>query len=196
MSSSAIPHDQELRTQIPDMQESLLAVSADSDNSGLSDTEAIEVPVSEDINYQESLSTTLPHSTSVSSSSTSFERYGLILPSSRPRPSHFSCNPAWHWNKADSPVNSDGEEIQDSNFEDSEEGAIAESSVKKDKSKRRKKSFGKIKHEKEYKRQKREGMLKKTLQVEVDEGANLYALCWKSRGYQPPSNFQLHPLDV
>jgi len=72
MSSSAIPHDQELRTQIRDMQELLLAVSAESDDSGLSDSEAIEVSVFEDIDYQESLSTTLPPSTTISSSTTSF----------------------------------------------------------------------------------------------------------------------------
>jgi len=196
MSSSAIPHDQELSTQIPDMQELLLAVSAESDDSGLSDSEAIEVPVSEDIDYQESLSTTLPPSTTVSSSTTSFQCYGLILPLPPPRPSHFSCNPAWHWDKAYSPVNSDGEEIQDSNSDDSEEGAIAKSSGKKDKSKRRKKSSGKIKQQEEYKRKKREEMLKKTPRVEVYEGANIHALRQKSRGHQPPSNFQLHLLDV
>ena len=196
MASSAISHDQELSTQIPDMQELLLGVSADSDDSGLSDTEAIEVPVSADIDYQESLSTTLPHPTSHSSGSTSSQHYSLILPSPSSRPSHFSFNPAWYLDKAYSSVNSDGEEIQDSNSDDSEEGAIAESSVKKNKDRRKKKSAEKIKHQEEYKRQKREEMLKKTLQVEAYESANLYALCRKSRGHQVPTTFQLHPLDV
>lgn len=111
--------------------ELLEPVSANSEDSGLSHTEAIPIPLTDDLDYQESSSATIPHSNPTTSTSKSPQASGLILPRPPARPAHWFCDPAWHWDSIKSPDISDveeGEEADISDQDDSEEGAIPESS--------------------------------------------------------------------
>ena len=55
------PNSENLNRDIPGL---LQLVSTDSEESGASDTEVIEVPISADFDYQKSLSTIIPQSSS------------------------------------------------------------------------------------------------------------------------------------
>jgi len=171
------------------------AVSTDSDDSAISDDEEPEIPVSEDLDYQNSVP--LPIQPAISRSPTTFELYGLTLPQLPTRSSHWSCDTAWHYDTARSPINGDGEESNNSDSDDSEESTIRESSsFRKAKGKREKKAPGNSKNQEAFKKEKTATMLNKTQKVEVEEGANLHALRRRSPGPQPAPVFQMHPLEV
>ena len=195
MASSTISHHFRPGTQHPDIQALLPPVSTESDDSGQSDTEEPELPISQDLDYQYSLPPA--RQPSIPQPQTSFELYGLTLPKPPARPSHFKCEPAWHYDTARSPINSDGEVSNNSDSDDSEEGTILESSSsKKGNTKRKKLAPGYLKNQEAYKRRKTAEKLEKTQKVEVEEGANFHALRRRSRGRQPPPIFQRPPLQI
>ena len=86
--------DLKLNSQNSDIPELMEPVSNDSEDSGISDTEVVEIPLTEDHDYQEFLPTTLNPSPSTSTSSKHYQHYKSILPPPPLRPAHFSCNPA------------------------------------------------------------------------------------------------------
>ena len=159
MTSPAIPDYLKLNPANSDIPELQQPVSADSEDSGASDTEVIEVPISEDLDYQESLSTILAPSSSATPTTHTKKSYRPSLPQPPERPAYWVCEPAWHWDKKESPVNSDGEEINFSDMEDSEDGAIPEPVLQKGKGKKKRKSAAKKKQEEDFKKQKVEETL-------------------------------------
>ena len=189
----------EIEQEITNYHQALLATSAESDDSGLSDNEASKITQAEDLDYQDYLSSTHNSSSCTKTKASLLQQKEITLPSPPIRPPYFHCNPAWHWEDYDSPVNSDGEEKE--YVEDSEEGAIPESSkrkvtesVKKGKSPANKKY--KADQKAKHKKAKTEEALKKTLKVPVEEGVNLHALRRRSRGRQPPSFLERTPLQL
>lgn len=199
MTSSTISHNLKLNTPNYDLPELMKPVSANSDDSGISDDEIVEISLSHDLDYQEAISTANNSSPSTQAAmSTTFRKPAakFILPLPPPRPAHFSCDPAWHYDIAKSPVTSDGEEVVSSDTDDSEDGVIPELSLKKGKGKKRRKSPAKKKQEANYKKTKAEDSLDKIQRVEVAEFANFHALRRRSRGRQPPSHFQRLPEQV
>jgi len=197
MTSPIISDNLKLNTPNYDIPELMQPVSADSDDSGLSDTEVIEISLPNDLDYQETLPTTTTiFSHSITSTTYHKRSTNIMLPPPPPRPAHFSCEPAWHYDTAKSPVNSDGEEVESSDTEDSEDGAIPEFSLKKGKGKKRRKSPAKKKQEESYKKTKAADKLEGIQRVEVAEFANFHALRRRSRGRQPPSHFQHLPEEV
>ena len=200
MTSSTVTISDNLHLNTPnyDLPELMEPVSIDSDDSGISDTEIIEVSISDDPDYQETIATTTLNSFHSASTSTTYHKQlsKFILPSPPTRPAHFACDPAWHYDTSKSPVNSDGEEVESSDTEDSEDGAIPELKLKKAKEKKRRKSPAKRDQEANYKKTKAAEALKRTQRVEVGEFANFHALRRRSRGRQPPSHFQRLPAQV
>ena len=191
-----------LENNIIQYQKSLPPVSADSDESGISDTEVPDIPLNQDSDYQEFLSSTINSPSPPTSTILFPSQKGIILPPPPARPSHFRCNPAWHWDDFHSPINSDCEERALADSEDSEEGAIPESSILK--KRRTKKKKGKSPASKKYREEKRaehrkaktKESLKNTVVVEAEEGVNLHALRRRSRGHQPPSFLERSPLQI
>jgi len=188
--------DINLNSQNSDIPELMEPVSIDSEDSGISDTEVVEIPLTEDHDYQKFLPTTLNPPPSTSTSSQHYQRYKSILPPPPPRPAHFSCNPAWHFDTARSPINSDGEEVDISDEDDSEDGVIIESSSRKGKTKKKRKSPAKKKLQENYRKKKKAEVLDQIPKLEVHEGANFHALRRRSRGRQPPPHFQRLPQEV
>jgi len=178
-------------------QELLQIVSFESEESGISDNELCDVPPEDDHDYQKAINTIMNSST-YSASDTSTNQHRIHLPTPPTRPSHFRCDPAWHWDNASSPINSDCEEKDI--LEDSEEGAIAHQ--KKPKKAKKKKRKSRASHEKweethqEYKKTKTTELVKEASQFEAAEGANFHALRRRSRGRQPPSFLQLSVQNV
>ena len=102
MTSPAIPDYLKLNPANSDIPELQQPVSADSEDSGASDTEVIEVPISEDLDYQECLSTIItPSSSTTTTTTTAHKQKSFCPPLSQPptRPAHWVCEPAWHWDK-------------------------------------------------------------------------------------------------
>jgi len=195
LASSTMSNSERLGIQNSDIQKLMPPVSTDSNDSGISDTQEPEIPVSEGLDYQNSLP--LPIQPAISRSPTTFALYCLTLPQPPTRPSHWSCDPAWHYDTARSPINIDGEESNNSDSDNSEEGTILESSSsRKAKGKRKKKAPRNRKNQEAFKKEKTAKMLNKTQKVEVEEGANFHALRRRSQGHQPPPVFQIHPLEV
>jgi len=189
-----------LENDIIKYQESILPVSADSEDSGISDTEVSDIALNQDSDYQEFLSTTINPPFLPTSNIPSRLQNGITLPVPPTRPAHLRCDPAWHWDDFHSPINSDCEKRADS--EDSKEGAIPESSSSK--KRRTKKKKEKSPASKKYKAEKRakhrkaktEQSLKDTLVVDGEEGVNLHALRRRTRGRQPPCFLECSPLQI
>lgn len=81
-------------------------------------------------------------------------------------------------------------------MDDSEDGAIPESVIKKGKGKQKRKSAAKKKQEEDFKKQQVEETLDRTQHVEIPEYINIHALCRRSCGRPPPSSFQRLPQQV
>ena len=195
MAFSTNSHHMSWGIQHPDIQALLPPVATESDDSGFSDYEEPEQPISQDLDYQSSL---LPATQpSIPQPSTSFELDGLTLPGPPALPPHYKCNPAWHYDTARSPINSDAEVSNNSDSDDSEENTIVESSSsKKEGRKRKKMAPGYQRNQEAYKKRKTAEKLEKTQKVEVEEGANFHALRRRSRGHQPPPIFQRPPQEI
>lgn len=82
---------------------SLPLPSTDRDDSGHSDDEISEVPLAENEEYQEFLSTLVELSFLPSSTSRSIEPKDIILPISPKCPADFHSEPDWYWDRAKSP---------------------------------------------------------------------------------------------
>jgi len=196
MTSSTISHHFKLNPGNHDISELMQPVSADSEDSGLSDTEVVQLPITHDLDYPESLPIIRYPASSTTSTTNNQLHDRLVLPQPPPRPAHFSCEPPWHWDSARSPVNSDGEEIEFSDMEDSDVGAIPQPEIKKGKGKKKRKSPAKKREQENNKKQKVVETLDQTQYVEVAEYVNIHALRQRSRGRQQPSNFQRLPQQI
>ena len=175
-------------------QELVETVSFESEESGISNNELSDTPPENNSDYQESITTTNNFLKLSTSDSLSAQQPRFELPTPPTRPSHFHCDPAWHWDNTISPINSDCEEREF--LEDSEKGAISQpSNIKKAKKKRKRKSHAsrekRAERRQDYKKAKTAEVVKEASQLEVAEGANLHALRRRSRGRQPPSFLQL-----
>lgn len=137
---------------------SLPLPSTDSDDSGHSDDEKSEVPLAENKEYQEFLSTLVQLSFLPSSTCRSIKPDNIILLTPPKHPAHFRCEPAWYWDRAKSPqpeiINSDNQEVdivqeEENSAEESEEGEIAEPSASNQSTQKRK-SHGNRKNQEDY----------------------------------------------
>ena len=175
-------------------------IDVESDESDLSesDIELPDIPLADDQEYQESVNTTTSHNPiSQPTASSSLPQYSITLPAPPARPSHFRCDPAWHYDKARSPVNSDCEELEFS--EDSEEGVLYESQPsdtekKKNKKKKKRKSRASrqnrdVRHQ-EHKKTRTDTAVTEAYKHEVYEGANIHALIRRAKGRQPSSQYE------
>ena len=98
-------------------------VESDESDLSESDIELPDIPLADDQEYRESVNTTVSYNPiSQPTGSSSSPKYGITLPAPPARPSHFRRDPAWHYDKARSPVNRDCDELEFS--ADSEEGVL------------------------------------------------------------------------
>jgi len=162
--SSSKPTSSPSSSQLP-----ISIVSIESDESDLSesDIELSDIALEHDLDYQTLVNTIADHdSIPAHTGSSSFQQYSITLPAPPVRPSHFLCDPAWHFDNARSPINSDGEEQELSDY--IEEGVLCKplpaNTQKKNKKKKKKKSRAS-----RQKREDRQEEFKKTKTEEVAE---------------------------
>lgn len=159
-----------------------------------SENEHSDIPLENDIDYYESINTvTNIPADSKPSNTSSLQLHAISLPAPPTRPAHFRCDPAWHYDTAWSPVNSDGEEVEI--VEDSEDGVIAEPSTTRPKQKKMKRKSRASMQNREarhqgYKKTKTSQVVEDATKEWAPEGANIYELMRRQRGHQPTNQFE------